>query len=177
MMLRRRRRRPVRIHWGASLLAAVLWAGAVAAAGEPGQFPPGQETVRSTLPALIGFEVTDVTMPTEAVTGSTTIAFDQANIRPNRAVRISVKADGDLTPQSGGIIPVSNVSWETSGAVNGFGMNGVLSKTNYVQVFEGNIDALSGQVDVVWKLSPTAPGVLAGQRQTTLRWKIETVKP
>jgi hypothetical protein len=176
MTLRRRRRRPVRIHWGASLLAAVLWAGAVAAAGEPGQFP-GNETVRSTLPALIGFEVTDLTMTTEAVTGSTTIAFDQANIRPNRAVRISVKADGDLAPQNGGIIPVSNVSWETSGAVNGVGMNGVLSKTNYVQVFEGNIDALSGQVDVVWKLSPTGSGVLAGPRQTTLRWKIETVKP
>jgi hypothetical protein len=178
MTRRRSPMRPPRSRKCAPILVAALWAGAVTAAEEPVQIlPPVIETARTTLPALIVFEVTDLTTTTEAVTGTTRVSFDEALLGTGRAVRISVKADGDLVPQDDGSIPVSNINWETSGAVNGVGMNGVLNKTTYTPVFQSNVLVLSGQVDVVWKLSAPGPAVRAGPHQVTLRWRIESINP
>jgi hypothetical protein len=156
------------------ILAATLWAGAFATAEEPPQLI---ETARTTVPAVILFEVNDLTSTTQAVSGTTTVAFDTALLGLGRALRISVKADGDLIPPNGVSIPISNIAWSTSGVSNGVGVNGVLSKTTYTQVFQSNVGALSGQVDVTWTLSPPSVGVRAGLHQVTLRWKVESVTP
>ena len=165
--------RPSRSSTSALLIMAALWAGAAVPTAAPVQL----ESARTTVPAIIVFEVTDLITTTDAVTGTTTVSFDQALLLLGRALRISVKADGDLVPLDGGSIPVSNIVWQTSGAVNGVGINGVLSKTAYTPVFESNALVLSGRVDVVWKLSPPGPAVRAGPHQVTLRWKIESVIP
>jgi hypothetical protein len=42
--------------------------------------------------------------------------------------------------------------------MNGVGMNGVLSKSAYTTVFEGQPQATEGRVDLTWRLSPP-PGI------------------
>jgi hypothetical protein len=160
------------------VLLVTMWAGAAATAEEPRQIvPPSVETARVTVPPLVVFEVTDLTSPTQAFTGTTTVSFDQALLAVGRVLRISVKADGDLIPQDGDSLPISSISWNTSGVVNGIGVNGVLSKASYTQVFQSNATTVSGQVDLAWTLSPPSPAVRAGTHQVTLRWRIESVIP
>jgi len=59
----------------------------------------------------------------------------------------------------------------------GIGVNGVLSKTIYTQVYQSNVGAKSGKVDVNWTLSAPGLGVSPGMHYVTLRWKFESVIP
>ena len=163
----------------AAILVAAMWAGTVATAEEPGWTAPSQlpQTVRVTVPAMVAFSVTNVSVATLASTGATPVSFDLALLGLGRALRISVKADADLTPPSGTAIPASNVSWQTSNVTGGVGVNGVLSKTAYTQVYQGNVGALSGHVDLTWTLSPPGSAIRAGTHQGLLRWKFESVIP
>ncbi len=104
-----------------------------------------QEAARVSVPPLILFEVHDPRATTEAATGATTITFDDAAIAPGRVLRISVKAEGDLTRGDGAPSPDATISWRTSGASNGIGVNGVLGKSAYTQVFQANAAARSGK--------------------------------
>jgi hypothetical protein len=136
-----------------------------------------QESVQISLPAIVSFEVLDVGVSTAGNPSPTTISFDNASLTPGRALRLSVKAEGDFTPPSGTPIPASNVSWTTSNALNGVGINGMLSATAYNSVFESQVGATSGGLDVSWTLSAPGTPLHAGNHQVTLRWKLEAMTP
>jgi hypothetical protein len=130
-------------------------------------------SVRVTLPATMSFAVTNVSASTVASPNPTTVSYDTAVLIPGQALRISVKADSDFVPPSGTAIPASNVSWTTSGASQGTGINGVLSKTVYSQLFQGNVLASSGSVNVTWSLAAPGTPLRAGNHNLTMRWKLE----
>lgn len=64
--------------------------------------------------------------------------------------------------------------------MNGVGMNGVLSKSAYTTVFEGQPQATEGRVDLTWRLSPP-PGISrAGAYQAVVcggAWKVSVHEP
>lgn len=135
-----------------------------------------QESVQISVPAMIAFQVIDVAAGSVGVPDPSTIAFSNAVLDPGRAVRISVKADGDLTGAGGMTIAASNASWTTSNVSGGNGVNGVLSASAYSVVFEGQAGAVAGGVDLRWSLA--APAVSrAGNYTVTLRWKVESITP
>ena len=134
------------------------------------------ESVRISAPPLLTFDVADVDAVTFAAGGTFTVAFDQGVLRPGHGVRISVRGE-DLTPPSGASIPASSLSWTTSGALNGMGVNGTLSKTQYRTVFEGVAGAASGRIDITWSLDIGNRNVRAGTHTGQLRWRIETFNP
>jgi len=136
-----------------------------------------QEAARVLVPPLILFEVHDPHATTEAVTGSTTIGFDDAVVAAGRVLRISVKADGELTRADGTAAPGATISWKTSGASNGVGVNGTLTRSAYTQVFQGNLAARSGSVGVTWSIAFSGTAVRAGTHQVALRWRIDTIVP
>ena len=106
------------------------------------------------------------------------MSFDQALLGLQRALPISLKADGDLVLQDVGSIPVSNVTWTTLGAVNGVGINGVLSKTTYGPCSRATLVPLSIRVRSSFSGgSPRRAPERAGPHQVTLRWRIESVIP
>ncbi len=134
------------------------------------------ESVRILAPPLLTFDVADLDAVTFASGGTFTVAFDQAVVRPERGVRISVRGE-DLAPPAGASIPAASLSWTTSGAVNGVGVNGTLSKTQYRTVFEGFAGAASGRVDLTWSLDIGNRNIRAGTHTGQLRWRIETFNP
>jgi hypothetical protein len=136
-----------------------------------------QEAARISVPPVILFEVHDPRATTEALTGSTTITFDDAVMGAGRVLRISVKADGDLTRADGAPVPAAKISWRTSAASNGVGVNGVLSKSVYTQVFQGNAAARSGSVNVTWSIAFDGTRTRAGSHQVVLRWRIDSIVP
>jgi hypothetical protein len=135
------------------------------------------ESVRITAPPLLTFDVADVDVITYASGGVFTVSFDQGVLRSGRAVRISVRAEGDLDSPGGPRIPAAALSWTTSGASNGIGVNGTLSKSQYRTVFEGVAGVTSGRVDVTWSLELGNRNVKAGVHTGQLRWRIETFNP
>jgi hypothetical protein len=144
-------------------------------AGAPPQLNLG--TARVFAPASVLFNVPDVNVQTNAA-GTVTVSFDTAILLLGQALRISVRADDDLTIAGGPAIPAANVFWTTSNAVNGIGFNGTLSRTVYTPVYESNIGAFTGRVDLAWKLSPPGAGVRrSGTRTAQLRWRFEAVTP
>ncbi len=157
--------------YGIALTVAVLW-GAV---GVPG-WAATEETVQISLPPIVSFTVPDVGATTQASPSPTTIAFSGATLDAGRALRISVKAEGNLTGP-GGTIAASQVSWAVSNVLHGVGSNGQLSSTGYAQVFDGQAGATSGSLDVVWSLSAPGTAMHAGVYQVTLRWRVEAITP
>jgi len=151
---------------------ALLFALCIAGLTRLGTAAP--ETVSITLPASIGFIVTNLNGRATG-TGPARVSFSSAVLKPNRAVSVSVKADGDFVPPSGAAIPASCLSWKTSNVTNGVGSNGTVSKTVYTQLFLGNDNAVSGGVDVTWTLGPITTVPRAGTHSLTLRWRIEAV--
>ena len=150
-------------------IAANLLAGATLASA--------QESARVTVPAILSVDVIDVMASSAASPNPSRVSFDTANLLPTRALRISVRADGDLAGPGGSSIAASLVSWTTSNVANGVGVNGTLSRTSYGIVFEGQPLTTSGGVDVVWTLAAPGVSVRAGNHQATLRWKIEAFTP
>jgi hypothetical protein len=114
---------------------------------------------------------------TTATPSLTSLTFSNRVLLPLHALRISVRADGNLTPPSGPSIPASNVSWTTANVSGGVATNGALSATAYNQVFESNVLALSGGCDLAWTLAAPGTPLRAGTHQVTLRWKLESIIP
>jgi hypothetical protein len=140
--------------------------------------PPqsGVGLVRVFVPPAVLLDVPNVM--TEAISSApVTISFDSAALGAGQALRVSVRADGDLTIPGGAAITASNLSWTTSNVANGVGMNGMLSKTLYTPVYQSNVGATSGQVDLTWRLAPPGGGIRAGTRQAALRWRFEAITP
>ncbi|CAN5673722.1 hypothetical protein BH18ACI5_BH18ACI5_29880 [soil metagenome] len=141
------------------------------------QLPPLLETARVTVPAVIVFEVNDIGATSDAITGVTVISFDQTSLTPGRALRLSAKADGDLTRADGGPVPVATITWRTSAVSNGAGVNGTLSKTAFTEVYQSNILVTSGSVTVTWSVALSGTPMRAGPHQLSLRWRVDSVVP
>ena len=154
---------------------ALAWLLALATGGIGEGEPAQVAQVRVFVPPAILFQVANVSVETFA-SAPVTVSFDTATLEPGQALRISVRADGDLTLPGGPAIPATNISWTTSNVTNGVGLNGSMSKTVYTPIYESNAGATSGRVDLTWKLA--APGgVRAGTREAALRWRLEAITP
>jgi hypothetical protein len=138
--------------------------------------PVSAELVQISVPAVVSFTVPDVGTSAQGSPNPTTIAFVNAVLLPGHALRISVKAEGNLTGP-GGSIAASKVSWTTSNVQNGVASNGQLSPGGYRQIFQGQADAMSGGLDVAWTLAALGGAPHAGVYQVTLRWKLEAITP
>lgn len=143
--------------------------------GEEHPEPQRLETARITVPAAVQFFVTNGTTITAAA--PVRVSFDMAILNLGRALRIRVKADDDPRHDDGTSVDAGALSWTTSSASHGIGLNGTLSKAMYSTVFEGFPNSLTGGVDVSWKLTMAAGHQRAGMLQTTLRWRVETFIP
>lgn len=152
----------------------VLCLGADLATPAPVQL--GMGTARVVTPLTVLFDVGDVSATTVA-SSPTTVSYDTAILGLGQVLRISVKADGDITMPGATPIPSTSLSWATSNAVSGLAMNGTLSKVTYTPVFEGQAGATSGRVDLTWTLAAPADTLRAGTRQAALRWKFEAITP
>ncbi len=132
------------------------------------------ESVRITVPAAIGFAVTNVGVATTGSPSAATVSFASLSVLAGRALRISIKADSNFVPPSGTAIPASKVSWTTSSPTNGTGSSGTLSTSAYGRVFQSTVARTSGSVKVTFTLA--APGVplRAGNHRLTVRWKLES---
>jgi hypothetical protein len=154
-----------------ALFGALTWAGTAGSAA-------AQETVNVVVPSAVSFSVTDVTQSTSGGPSPTTVSFSNANLRPGRALRVSVQAGGAaFTPPSGLGIPTSKVSWTTVGASGGTGVNGTLSSSSYALVFQSDPARTSGHIDLAWTLAAPGSGIRAGSHQLTIRWKLESITP
>jgi hypothetical protein len=136
------------------------------------------ETVTIVLPGAVTFLVADVNNSTAGNPSPTPVAFMNANLKPNRVLRISVKADANFgPPAAGGAIPASNVSWTVSNVAGGFGTNGTLSSVAFGLLFQGQGNAVAGGLDVSWALAAPGPTVRAGVHAVSMRWRIESIMP
>lgn len=131
------------------------------------------EDVKITIPAAVGFAVTNVSIATTGSPAAGTVSFTQLNVTGSHVLRISVKADSDFVPPSGSAIPASKLSWTTSSASNGTGNNGTLSTSTYNQLFVSAATKKSGSVNVTWSLAAPGTGIRAGTHLLTVRWKLE----
>jgi len=134
-----------------------------------------QELVQISVPGIVSFDVLSVGLSSVGSPNPTRISFSNASLLPSHALRISVRAEGDLTGSSGPSIPASQVSWTTSNVSNGVAINGGLSTGAYNQIFQSQTGAISGGFDVVWTLAAPGTPLNAGNHQATLRWKLEAV--
>ena len=154
-----------------ALFGALTWAATAASAA-------AQDTVNVIVPSAVSFPVTDVTQSTSGGPSPATLSFSNANLRPGRALRVSVQADGAaFTPPSGSSIPTANVSWTTVGAAGGTGWSGRLGSSSYALVFQSDPARTSGHVDLAWTLAAPGSGIRAGNHQLTIRWKLESITP
>lgn len=135
------------------------------------------DTVTITIPAAVGFAVTNVSAATAGSQASGTVSFANLNAAGGHVLRISVKADSDFIPPGGTAIPASRVSWTTAAASNGVGNNGALSKSAYGQLFQSGNGKKNGSVNVSWSLAAPGAGIRAGVHTLTVRWKIESINP
>jgi hypothetical protein len=162
--------------WILAILLAVL----APAAGAPGGGGGGGggETVDINVPAGVSFLVTDLSLATPSTPLVTTLSFSNATLSGNHRLVISVKADATTfsLPAGGGTaIPVSAVSWTTSGATGGVGSAGTLNAATYTRVFLSDQAAVNGSVDIAWNLAVLPAGVRPGVHGLTLRWFIDSV--
>jgi hypothetical protein len=132
------------------------------------------DSAKFTLPAAVSFAVTNVTVSTTGSPSPTPVSFSNAVLN-NKSIRISIRGDGDFVPPSGTAIPASKVTWTTSGAVAGTGSNGTLINNTYTQIFQSNLNALSGSFNITWTLQAPGTGIRAGAHVLTVRWKLDAV--
>ena len=136
----------------------------------------GQETVDTSLPAFVSWMVDDITQQTTSTPSTTSVTFSNAALDPGRRLSILVKADSaSFTPPSGSAIPASKVNWTTSGASGGTGFSGTLSDSSYTEIYRSAPNPTSGGVDVTFLLDAPGSGILAGDHDLTLRWKLEGI--
>jgi hypothetical protein len=134
----------------------------------------GAESVRITIPAAIGFAVTNVGVATTGSPSAATVSFASLSVLAGRALRISLKADSNFIPPSGLAIPAANVSWTTSSPTNGTGSGGTLSTSTYNQLFQSSANRTSGSVKVTFTLAAPGAAIRAGNHTLTVRWKLES---
>jgi len=137
-----------------------------------------EETVDITLPTNVSFYVVKVNKTTE--TEPATLSYIDADLNSGNYLRISIKANAaNFTRPSnvGDYIAANSVSWTTSSAQGGSGVNGTLSSDTYNIVYESNTDPTSGSLSIVWNLAAPGSGIRAGGHTLNCTWKIESFLP
>jgi hypothetical protein len=135
------------------------------------------DSVSLTVPAAVGFAVTNVGVSTAGSPSATPVTFSSLSVSGSRVLRISVKADGNFVPPGGQAIPAAKVSWTTSGVINGIGSAGVLSTSAYGQLYQSSNGKKVGGVNVSWTLAAPGTPLRAGVHALTIRWKFEAIIP
>lgn len=131
-----------------------------------------------TMPAAVGFLVTDVNGPVLSTPMETEVSFSDASLTPGNSIRFSIKADASnftRPSEAGGFITCDKVTWVTTGDINGTGSAGVLSSISYGLVFQSTADFTSGSTQVGWTLAPVGASVFAGDHMLTATWKVESL--
>ncbi len=141
------------------------------------QVDSAPETVKITVPASVGFAVTNVGTSTNGNPATSTVSFSSLNASGSRVLQISVKADGDFVPPGGPAIPASKVSWTASAASNGTGTGGTLSTSSYGLVFKSAAGKKSGSINLNWVLAAPGTPLRAGNHMLIVRWKLEAINP
>ena len=135
-----------------------------------------QETVSVSLPPFVSFNVVNVSQSSTAGPSTVTVDFSNAQLNPGMSLSVSlIAASTTFNPPSGNAIPVSKVTWTTSGAGGGTGYSGTLSGSAYTEVFRSFANPTSGSVDIGFRLDATGSAIRAGDHNLTLRWKFESV--
>lgn len=142
-----------------------------------GQLDSAADSARVTVPAAVGFAVTNVGVSTAGTPSTMPVSFSNLNVSGSRVLRISVKADGNFVPPGGPVIPAAKVSWTTSGATNGTATAGVLSTSAYGQLYQSGTGKKAGSVNVGWTLAAPGTPLRAGTHALTIRWKFEAINP
>ena len=139
-----------------------------------------QDKVDMTLPTIITYAVNDVLTTTTGVPTPTTITFMKGNLHFLAQLRISVMASAAAcTPPGGGpTIPARSFTWTTANATGGTGYAGTLDFNAYTVVYQSipwTGAALSGSVNLTWKMAPPPTGAYAGTHTIFLLWKVESL--
>jgi hypothetical protein len=142
-----------------------------------GTLDSAADSVSLTVPAAVGFAVTNAGVSTAGSPGTTPVTFSSLAVSGSRVLRISVKADSNFVPPGGQAIPAAKVSWTTSSAINGIGSAGVLSTSAYGQLYQSGNGKKAGGVSVSWTLAAPGTPVRAGVHALTIRWKFEAITP
>lgn len=133
-----------------------------------------QETITLSVPLTVTFHVGDVNAP---VSTTVTVGFSDALLIPGHVLSIAVRADSiEFVGPTGNKIPASAVSWTTSSAQGGVGVNGTLSSSTNVPVFQSVLLPSSGRVNLTFRLQPPT-NIHAGIHTVALRWNIEAALP
>ena len=64
-----------------------------------------------------------------------------------------------------------------SNVASGIGINGTMSTSTYTPVYESQVLAVTGRVDLTWTLAAPGASIRAGTHQALLRWKFEVFTP
>jgi hypothetical protein len=107
---------------------------------------------------------------TEVATPPSHLAFTHAMLLPGRRLRISVRAEGPENREG-----IRALSFVTTNAIGGAGLRGTVGWEEWSPVFEGRTLAVSGGVEILWKIEMARWGRRAGDREIALRWRIESV--
>ena len=137
-----------------------------------------KEKVKITLPANVSFDVVKVNEDTEA--DSVTLSYKNAKLDTGHYLTISIKANtANFTrpTNAGEFIAANSVSWTTSNAQGGIGVNGTLSSVTYNIVYESNTDPSSGSLSIIWTLAAPGSGIRAGEHNLNCTWRIESLAP
>ena len=138
------------------------------------------DKVDITLPTTVTFTVYNVISSTTGVPTPTPISYTNGNLHANMQLRISVMANAAAcTPPGGGpTIPAGSFSWTAANTTGGIGYSGTLAYNAYTIVYQSipwTGSALSGSVNLSWKLAPPPTGAYAGTYTISLTWKVESV--
>jgi hypothetical protein len=147
---------------------ARLWRIAVAACLSLPAALRAQERVDVELPGLV--EVKAFEIGREVTAPPARLDFRHALLLPGRRLRVSVRADG-----VGGRSDVAAVSFATANPQGGTGFQGRLSGPDWIPVFEGRPLAVSGGVEITWRIVTASRVARAGSHQILLWWRVESV--
>ena len=132
------------------------------------------------LPTTITFSVNNVLAVTTDSFAPIPITYTNGNLHDSAHLRISVMANAPTcTPPDGGPrIPAGRFTWMATDAMGGVGYSGTLAASDYTIVFQSipwSHTALSGSVNLTWKMAPPPTGVRAGTHTISLTWKVEAI--
>ena len=131
------------------------------------------DLVLISIPDTLAFNVTDVSQATMGAPNPFVLSFTGLAIPGVDKFYISVKANAaNFTPPSGTAIPASNVSWTASASVGGAGFSGTLSSTSWNAIYQSNLLATLGHVNIVWQLAPPPSGIRAGNHTLVITYKL-----
>ena len=135
-------------------------------------------TLSVSVPAGVGFNVTNVAVSTSGSPGSTQITWSTAiGFTTSEKLRVSVQPDSSTFSGPGTTrIAASKVSW-TASASSGTASNGTLAAGAYTVVYvsPNKLKATSsGTITLNWTLAAiAAAGLRSGTHTLTVRWKFE----